>query len=673
MALTKAHFRMIEGTTLNIKDFGAVGDGVTDSTAAFVAAATAMSSNATLRLPSGTYLISAANAVTHQSGAAYGKVAMALTSLSNIVIEGEGATIKIVNHDCSTGGLTFVNFRSCQNVKVSGIKFDMTFTGVNTSASLYPFCGAITALDDAAAGQSQSDLCGDFLIEDCEFKLYHPFGSYAQSGAPFSGDPNNGYKVFSIFVSGASSATTYTEQNRNITVRGCTFKDGHNAYGIWVWAWNNALIDGCVAEAWVSKYSTAAGSFGGGGVPMIRHMQFYSFGLKVTNNSFRALPCNLRTGAFEGRALFMSTTGQIVANIGQGETVVSNNTIHLGNGDAANSQLDYGVSASCYGAVVISDNSFDAIATTTNAYGGSGIIYNPESTGGGGLGSLSITGNTFGSNMSYFDSITILNASSVDEYSRRAKSIVVSNNISLSQVQYFLDMTGNTAQTYRGCRSTVVSDNIIVGTFNTVFDKTSTNSRAMRLGANVAGDQLSVVNNIIRDKNVAFSGFDIATTADALIENNRLYGVTTPLSGVPNTVFQSLTKTETYTPVVTGSSVAGTGTYTLQFGRYNRVGNIIHYNIGITLTNHTGSGQMQVSLPVAARSTGLGGSTAGYIGTVFYDSLAAGADKQVSFVVAGGASVGTLRAMDSNNGAASVLNIDTACTFVLSGWYEANL
>ena len=38
MALTKAHFRMIDGSSVNVRDFGAVGDGVTDDTAAIQAA-----------------------------------------------------------------------------------------------------------------------------------------------------------------------------------------------------------------------------------------------------------------------------------------------------------------------------------------------------------------------------------------------------------------------------------------------------------------------------------------------------------------------------------------------------------------------------------------------------------------------------------------------------------
>jgi len=57
MSLTKAHNRMIEGSTVNVKDFGAVGDGVTDDTAAIQACSDYCSSNGGfMYLPEGTFL-----------------------------------------------------------------------------------------------------------------------------------------------------------------------------------------------------------------------------------------------------------------------------------------------------------------------------------------------------------------------------------------------------------------------------------------------------------------------------------------------------------------------------------------------------------------------------------------------------------------------------------------
>ena len=56
MALTKAHNRMIAGSAVNVIDFGAVGDGVTDDTSAFTAANTA-SGVASVFVPAGTYVI----------------------------------------------------------------------------------------------------------------------------------------------------------------------------------------------------------------------------------------------------------------------------------------------------------------------------------------------------------------------------------------------------------------------------------------------------------------------------------------------------------------------------------------------------------------------------------------------------------------------------------------
>lgn len=54
----------------------------------------------------------------------------------------------------------------------------------------------------------------------------------------------------------------------------------------------------------------------------------------------------------------------------------------------------------------------------------------------------------------------------------------------------------------------------------------------------------------------------------------------------------------TFTPVVQGSTSAGTGTYTNQVGRYTRIGNRVLINIDVRWSAHTGTGMPVVtSLP----------------------------------------------------------------------------
>lgn len=60
MALTKTHNRMIEGSVVNVKDYGAVGDGVTDDASAIQAAIDSIgASGGEVFFPSGTYLVNA--------------------------------------------------------------------------------------------------------------------------------------------------------------------------------------------------------------------------------------------------------------------------------------------------------------------------------------------------------------------------------------------------------------------------------------------------------------------------------------------------------------------------------------------------------------------------------------------------------------------------------------
>jgi hypothetical protein len=56
----------------------------------------------------------------------------------------------------------------------------------------------------------------------------------------------------------------------------------------------------------------------------------------------------------------------------------------------------------------------------------------------------------------------------------------------------------------------------------------------------------------------------------------------------------------TFTPVIQGTTTAGTGTYTAQVGRYTKIGNRVSASIYLAWTAHTGTGNMRISsLPYA--------------------------------------------------------------------------
>ena len=50
----------------------------------------------------------------------------------------------------------------------------------------------------------------------------------------------------------------------------------------------------------------------------------------------------------------------------------------------------------------------------------------------------------------------------------------------------------------------------------------------------------------------------------------------------------------TWTPVIIGSSSAGSGTYSTQSGTYTKVGRTVTFQFAMTWTNHSGSGNIEI-------------------------------------------------------------------------------
>lgn len=507
-------------------DHGIIADGTTNNLNALFALSSAIQANERVIFPSGTIKVDFTGSPIANSDKA--TFLLDIQNKANVTLEGNGAIIYIPQHNIAVnGGVIFCATQGCSNFEAHGFDFDYTLSGRNNEASKYPWVGAFMANDNDISGITPwQQRNNNHKYWDCSFKMYHPDGSYGRSDNPYNGDYNNAFKIFTIFAYGDHTATLRVNQNRRIEISDCRLLEGHNGYGFWVWAWNNIKIHNNSADAFVTKWTNSDGSFGGRGVPMVRYHQWHCTGITIENNDFQARSSAARTGGYEGGASFVNLSTNLTGDYTHGMSTVTNNDIKLGNGDAVNSAEDYGVEVYVYGIVTITDNEFNGeVFGTANSYNATGVYAFPA---GNGIASMLVTDNTFGQNCSYMNNIRLANTSNTGEYLRRFKELIVTDNISYSQSQYFLDTkTGSAAES--GFRTAIITNNIIVGTYNQLWDKNSSNSRAIRLAASEALDTLICTQNIVIDKYYGImEGVDADVVAGRLfIQGNQMRGVTT--------------------------------------------------------------------------------------------------------------------------------------------------
>lgn len=124
--------------------------------------------------------------------------------------------------------------------------------------------------------------------------------------------------------------------------------------------------------------------------------------------------------------------------------------------------------------------------------------------------------------------------------------------------------------------------------------------------------------------------------------------------------------TGTFVPTVAGTATAGAGTYTSQIGRYSMVGDLCYFNIVLSWTAHSGTGNISV------------------LGLPFLSYVAPGVSAPVSVLTdsitytAGGTVSASINSSSSSismlvqtpGGALALLPMDTAGTLYISGVYE---
>lgn len=536
-------FRRVNVDGFNVKWFGAMGDGVTDDTGAFVKTSKALQLNVTtvkkIYFPAGTYIVSHQGFTDFSPAKPYGNSIFDLETQKNVIIKGDKAVIKTaIPHNINTyGGLLVFRLSNVNHLEISGLSFDMKFTGYKNSSAFYPLCGAIRIYNDNyTSGSLAENLSGDIILSDINLKLFHPLGCYGitDAGNAYNGDPNNGFKIFGVFVQGTHHATNYENNSRNLIIKDCIVKDGHNGYGFWVWANYNATFQNLTAESWVCKGSKAtSGQIVNAGVPFIRHHAFKTTNTKILNCTFRAKPSSERVLAgYEGGAVFIGLYQNLVGvDIDNGMYTCSNNHVIMGNGDAASALSDYGIVSYAFGQQLFSNNLFDGHKNDdTNTHSGACIAYNSSANGNKGSAQISVLNNQFGKWLKYTNNIVIGNQNSISVTDRRVKQVLIKGNVSNGRKQYFFNgLTGSGS--YHGFEQLIITDNIINGT-SSQYLPSSSNSRAINIGGSETTDMITITNNLISDAYYGIIATLGANSPNRNEANNTMLRVTIPRSGI---------------------------------------------------------------------------------------------------------------------------------------------
>ena len=563
------------GDIISVKDFGAAGDGITNDLAAFVAASAAITNNSHLYIPEGDYVFdfssfSVASPVYPSQGI------INLSGKTGVSIYGERAKLRITNLDTTTkGGWSTICLADSSDIEVSGISFDIRgVTGLYTPSSTYPIISCIFV-----NGLTWQNVA----VRNCDFASFHPLGADASSsGTLFS------YKQIPFFAQGDSASDAV----RGLKIDGCIFRS-INTYKVFylgvggVEITNNLFLD-------------VAGAF-----PTIRSLIHASKGHIISGNHFEGLnPASdnagqsIRSTDLPSMVWFTNATNKG----GSGISVTSNTFALTGSGGV--------VIGDCSGAVVADNAFWDRVSMasvfTVEDDTKSCIRLMDEASGAGSYPArdVSINGNVASGTISRkFLQIThaldtnvvhnvVESARGYGIKAAKSRRCIIAHNI----IRDVASFAGAQEAIFINTGTGVVADTEPVTiTGNTIY---GTAGNAISTSGYTA-TRLKVFNNQVVGGMVAkVTGVQEQAALDMLKFGNDVTRVSTD----PATL--DWYEEGAFTPTIAGTTVAGTGTYSVQIGHFTRIGDTVSFDITITWTSHNGTGNTEVlGLPYTARNT----------------------------------------------------------------------
>lgn len=495
--------------SVSVKDFGAVGDGVADDTAAF---SDAFDTGKAVYAPEGTYLLNFLNVP------------------SNTFLFGDGANtvIKPLTDDtrCALGADSGSSSAFIENIIIRDVKFlgNVVSAGFSEQKHLTSFNGV-----------------KNLLIENCQFIGFRGDGVYIGSG-------NNGGEE---------------RHNVNVTVRGCFFdgvnKDNRNGISV-------IDCDGFLADGNYFTRCTRSNMPGAIDIEPDASVFHIVKDIKVVNNKFYDIGGNVG-------AVSVYLPGVVYTTAPRGFHISGN---YIDTCTASGAFFSYNVvggvtEATVDFAVTITENTVVSANRPFNVSNGKDI---------------KIKNNSFIS----------CTQEAIISYNGGEK--VTDCEIETNLFKSCGSASGNGLSLFT-CSRVTISDN----TFNDCGTGVPGAANAIQFNTGTSSS-VSITNNrfvsptgktLIAIQKEAGHTF---TTSTNIFVGNSLGSLPSAFSSE-----YSDTSEQTYNPVVTGSTSAGTGTYTIQYGRWRRIGKIVFFRIKLSVSaGHTGTGMIQVTLPTYATS-----------------------------------------------------------------------